>query len=252
MKRFTINGTATSFISDDLELVSAGDTEEILSIPDANFKSVLVIDTRINTNADSEIQVSEASAFVGQITVNGQSIADMTGVEHFPLLTGLDCSNNQITALDVSSNTQLQTLHVSNNQLNTLNVQNGNNASFTAFAVNGNPDLTCIQVDNVAFAESNWTNVDDAASFSTECSQALGLEPFAHLSIYPNPATNEINLSNGFSADKIDIQSLSGSLLLSGRGNYLDVRSLVPGIYIVTIYKGSDRKSFKILKTDRK
>ena len=38
-----------------------------VNIPDANFKAYLVGNSAINTNGDSEIQVSEATAFNGAI-----------------------------------------------------------------------------------------------------------------------------------------------------------------------------------------
>ena len=38
-----------------------------VNIPDANFKAYLVGNTDINTNEDSEIQISEANAFSGGI-----------------------------------------------------------------------------------------------------------------------------------------------------------------------------------------
>ena len=36
-----------------------------VNIPDTNFKAFLVGDTAINTNGDTEIQVSEANIFSG-------------------------------------------------------------------------------------------------------------------------------------------------------------------------------------------
>ena len=52
-------------------------------IPDANFKAYLVGNSAINTNGDSEIQVSEATAFNGAIFCSNMSISDLTGIESF-------------------------------------------------------------------------------------------------------------------------------------------------------------------------
>ena len=52
-----------------------------VNIPDANFKAYLVGDNTINTNQDSEIQVSEAAAFTGLIYCPNQNISDLTGNE---------------------------------------------------------------------------------------------------------------------------------------------------------------------------
>ncbi|HOZ30820.1 MAG TPA: hypothetical protein PLL66_07870, partial [Bacteroidales bacterium] len=56
---------------------------QIVNIPDANFKAALVGNLSINTNGDNEIQVSEASAYAGVISVEDMEISDLTGIEAF-------------------------------------------------------------------------------------------------------------------------------------------------------------------------
>ena len=67
---------------------------QIVTIPNANFKAYLVGNSAINTNMDTEIQVSEASTFSGTIDCNLLSINDLTGIEAFTSLTNLICTNN--------------------------------------------------------------------------------------------------------------------------------------------------------------
>ena len=97
-----------------------------VNIPDANFKAYLVGNTDINTNGDTEIQVSEATAFNGtticSINCSNMNIADLTGIEYFTSLCALQCSGNQLTSLDVSQNTALEVLSCGDNQLTSLNV----------------------------------------------------------------------------------------------------------------------------------
>lgn len=90
-----------------------------VTIPDANFKTYL-LGSSINTNGDSEIQVSEATAFTGQIICPSMNIADLTGIESFINLTQLTCYSNQITTLDLSFNTSLTFVRVENNLLTSL------------------------------------------------------------------------------------------------------------------------------------
>ncbi|MDG0972550.1 MAG: hypothetical protein P8O07_00170 [Crocinitomicaceae bacterium] len=62
-----------------------------VNIPDANFKAYLVGNAQINTNGDTEIQVSEANAFGGTIDCSSQNISDLTGIEAFTVvLPGLE------------------------------------------------------------------------------------------------------------------------------------------------------------------
>lgn len=222
-------------------------------IPDANFKAALVGNPSINTNGDSEIQVSEAAAYRGTVNVGGLHIADLTGVEAFVNIPRLYCNNNDLTSIDVSKNTaltalrcnhnQLTTLDVSKNalltdlrcymnsidvldlsdnselsllmafnnhmtslgisenlklarldagyndfttldlrpnskltqidlrgsKLTTLNVKNGQNTNITSFTTLTSIDLLCITVDDPAYSEANWTNVDNETIFRTDC-----------------------------------------------------------------------------------
>jgi len=71
---------------------------QIVNIPDQNFKNYLLANAAINTNGDSEIQLSEAQAFTGEIICNNKGIADLTGIEAFVNLTTLHCYNNSLTA----------------------------------------------------------------------------------------------------------------------------------------------------------
>ena len=59
-------------------------------------------------------------------------------------------------------------LEVTHN-LASLNLKNGNNKILGTVKITGNPLLTCIQVDDVAYAEANWTK-DAGATFSEDCS----------------------------------------------------------------------------------
>ncbi len=95
-------------------------------------------------------------------------------VSNNPLLTSLGCFFNKITHLDVSNNIHLDQLGCNNNLLESLNVRNGNNINFTYFTANSNPNLTCIQVDNAAWSEANWTQIDPQMYFSEFCN---GSEP---------------------------------------------------------------------------
>ncbi|SDS92816.1 T9SS type A sorting domain-containing protein [Winogradskyella sediminis] len=171
-----------------------------VNIPDVNFKAYLVGDTALNTNNDSEISVAEAQAFTGALDVSNLSIADLTGIEAFINITGLDCYSNNLTAIDVSSNLALTRLHCAdnsityldislntqideilcyNNQLTNLNIANGKGAAFTYMKSYNNPNLSCIQVDagtappaNVGVYDVGWTR-DLETRVVEDCSTSI-------------------------------------------------------------------------------
>lgn len=100
---------------------------QIVNIPDANFKSYLLAEKAINLNNDSEIQVSEASAFQGHINVSSLNISDLTGIEAFTSVKVLNCFDNQLTTIDLSGNISLQSLYCNKNQLSTLDLSANSN-----------------------------------------------------------------------------------------------------------------------------
>jgi len=129
---------------------------QVVTIPDAKFKAYLVNNSNINTNGDTEIQVSEATAFTGKIDCGGRRIVNLTGIEAFVNITQLSCYNNQLNALDVTKNTALITLHCYFNQLTALDVSKNtaliqllcSNNQLTALDVSKNTALKTLNCDN--------------------------------------------------------------------------------------------------------
>ena len=248
-----------------------------VTIPDTNFKTVLLNNTNINTDGNTQISCAEAAAYTGVIQLYNKSVNDLTGIEAFINITNLDIRLNNLTSIDISSNTALTSLNFSNNSLtsldvskntalttieggynnltnfdvsnnislnglsidgnlnlmsldvsentmltiltvsstsltvldvskntaltylncdsadltsldvsantalyilscsrndlSSLNIANGNNSNMStgSFRANYNPNLSCIQVDDVSYATTNFTNIDASASFSTDC-----------------------------------------------------------------------------------
>lgn len=85
-------------------------------------------------------------------------------------LKSLELTDNPLSGhLDLSSQSVIDYIRISNTQLETLNIANGNNINVRTFHADGNAILECIQVDDVAYATSNFTRVDSHVSFSLDC-----------------------------------------------------------------------------------
>jgi Leucine-rich repeat (LRR) protein len=155
-------------------------------------------------------------------------------------LVELYCNNNKITGLDVSKNKYLKVLNCVNNKLTLLNLKNGNNnsanpKSFSTVLTHNNPDLTCIQVDNVQVVNSalylqpNNFTLDSTATFSETC---------VYINIYPNPAGNiftintiiGVNLSIIDCTGKIVYKTTINSVLTS-----IETSTFNNGIYSVNV-----------------
>jgi len=88
-------------------------------------------------------------------------------------LNYLMCQDNQIQGLDLSECNNLIELGCYDNQLTSLDVKNGNNNNFIFFRCDGNANLNCINVDDAAWSNTNWTQssftFDSQHYFSNNC-----------------------------------------------------------------------------------
>ena len=120
------------------------------NFPDPNFRAY--VKEKLDTDNNNCLSESERNA-VTKIDVddgyNGQKLTSLKGIEFFPNLERLYCSENQLSSLDVSKNTALEGLICFNNQLSSLGVSQ--NAALqelycyknqlTELDVSGNPVL---------------------------------------------------------------------------------------------------------------
>ncbi|MFT5777846.1 MAG: Leucine-rich repeat (LRR) protein [Crocinitomicaceae bacterium] len=141
-----------------------------VNIPDANFKAYLVGNTAINTNADTEIQVSEATAFGGLIDCGSINVSDLSGIEAFTALTSLVCYGNQLTSLDVTQNTALTNLSCYYNLLTSIDVSQ--NTALTELDCSAN-QLTSLDVTQNIALEYLYCGPNQLTSLDVSYNTAL-------------------------------------------------------------------------------
>ena len=118
-------------------------------------------------NQLTTLDVSQNTALTTLYCYNNQLTT--LDVSNNTALTVLWCPNNQLTTLDVSQNTALTDLRCGSNLLTSIDVRNGNNTNFPWFDCTGNPNLTCISVDDAAWSTANWSDIDPQHYFSENC-----------------------------------------------------------------------------------
>jgi Leucine-rich repeat (LRR) protein len=91
-------------------------------VPDNNFEAYLEANGMGDGISGNDYVNTANINTVTSLNVNGQNIADLTGIEAFTALTFLWCQNNQLTSLDVSQNTALTYLYCGGNLLDSLDV----------------------------------------------------------------------------------------------------------------------------------
>ncbi|MBB78743.1 MAG: hypothetical protein CL844_07045 [Crocinitomicaceae bacterium] len=119
-------------------------------------------------------------------------------------LSSISCGNNLITSLDLSNNPSLYSMNCHYNQLECLNIKNGNNTNinFALFDADNNPNLTCIEVDDVNYSNNNWFYIDPQTSFSTDCNNDCSCDNSSMITKY---------VCNDYTAPDGQVYSSSGT-----------------------------------------
>ena len=169
-------------------------------------------------------------------------------------LIEFSCSNNQISQLDISQNPNLTLLFCFNNLLTSLNAKNGNNTLLEYLGTYDNPDLTCIQVDDIDFANDQNCNddywcKDPWADYSEIC--ILETEDINQVTftLYPNPTQDILNIESQEPIDSVQIYSLNGVLVKEGNNTSLRVSELPSGVYFVRILINNKTLTKKFIKS---
>ena len=130
----------TLFLATALFLMSIMTKAQNVSIPDINFKNKLLSASpnnsvakdlngnffKIDVNNDGEIQQIEAQN-VSNLSVSSSQIQDLTGIQSFINLVGLDCSFNKLKTLDLTFLNKIASLICYENSLETITTDNFTN-----------------------------------------------------------------------------------------------------------------------------
>lgn len=220
---------------------------QIVSIPDANFKAVLLSASptmqiatdfnnnyiKIDTNDDGEIQETEAQS-VKTLLINQPLMLNSTGIDSFSNLESLTFIECSLTSLDVTALSNLKSLSC-------LSMP-----TFTSLNVNNNIGLTSLSVVNVInLATLNVSNLSNLSKLSIYRSgltsfNANGLVSLTELFYFANPYSTTLTV-NGLtnltklicSQNSLSVLNLSGLTSLTEldcSGNQLTNLNGVPNI----------------------
>lgn len=167
-----------------------------------------------------------------------------------PSLMFLGLGFNSLTELDISSNLNVEGVFVPGNNLEILNIKNGNNTNFGFLNALDNPNLFCIEVDDPAYAEANFTDVDPQVMFSEECEILSVNKVNTHsITFFPNPVHNVLHIDSTKQIKNVQLTNLLGQIVLSTDKSNIEVSSLKEGLYTVSIVFNDGSTTFgKILK----
>ena len=204
---------------------------QIVSIPDNNFKSALLNHSPIiDTNGDSEIQVSEAESYTGILDVSYKGISNLEGIEAFIDIIELNANLNNLTELDITQNISLEILKFIHNDLTDIDLSNNVNLKeiwcnfneFTTLDVSNNIDLEFISapymntfnhidISNNVNLESVFFGETQLSSLNVSNNPNLGLIqiincPISSLDVSQNPLIHRL-LLDGSQIQNIDVSN---------------------------------------------
>lgn len=200
--------------------------------------AISLTDLNVSGNRLTALDVSKNKALVN-LSASNNKLSSLD-VSANPALRSLAVTKNQLETLDVSKNPALVGLYADENQLTSLNLQNGKNTLFETYNLSFslNPKLYCILVDDIIFANANWSSKKDArASYNIECTGELIL-----------PANNFTVETKGESClgennGEISIAAKSAFAYTAAindkvynfTSNNLKVTALTPGVYKIKV-----------------
>lgn len=249
---FIINSNVSSVIGLDIDSMNITDLTGIEA-----FSSLILLDCSYNKINNLNLGLNYN---LEVLLCHDNSISTINVIPNYKLRV-IKCYNNFIAELDLSQNYLIDFIDCSSNLLTCLNIKNGNNVNTYLKAIN-NPNLLCIDVDNISWSSSNWVSglhYDGSASFSINCGNTcstVGIEETSNLatSFYPNPTTGIVNI------DLRETKSNLKATLLNSLGqvvysknypsvNYINLNIDSPkGVYFLQLESEREIQTLKILK----
>lgn len=170
-------------------------------------------------------------------------------------LTELNLDGCNLTGLlNLSSYTNITKLFVTGNQIEGLNIQNGFNNLIVDHNFVNNSSMSCIQVDDVSYANANFISKDASTIYSLDCMYTLSLEDYTETinetTIYPNPTTHVLNIKTNEIISRIDVISVTGKVIKSINDNTktVDLSDLQNGVYFVSIQTKNNIITKRVIK----
>ncbi|MEY3236519.1 MAG: hypothetical protein RI883_620, partial [Bacteroidota bacterium] len=199
----------------------------------------------------NQIATLNLSSNIALITLNCM-FNQLTNLTFPNSISTFQCTNNLLTSLDLSSNASLTVLTCGDNQLTALNVKNGNNLNMNSvlFYTQGNPSLTCIEVDDATYSAANWTYIDPTSSFSEDCVAELENKQneMTKISLYPNPTSSNLTIETEEEIQSVSIFNITGALVQQEKTNSFSVAALPAGIYIVNLATENGIQTMRFVK----
>lgn len=186
----------------------------------------------------SDLNLKEINLDNNQLTGGVEHLANMISLRILSLNT-----NNFTGEISANNLINLSAFYIRENDFTRVYLQNGYNEDVYYFATLGNPNLTCIFIDDVEYVNEDWrhdTEVSTYVQTQAECDALVNnvkkIEDLKdHFSIYPIPLKNQFSLVSDLKVNQIELFDVTGKRVIQTNKKSFNVSHLVKGTYILKI-----------------
>ncbi|MRX69561.1 T9SS type A sorting domain-containing protein [Flavobacterium resistens] len=238
LKHISVNGnglTTVDFSANPLLESLYCSTNKLTSLDLSKYPALTTLDCSYNQIKTIDVSQKTNLKFlnVWSNELTSLDVSKNTALER------IYCPYNKLTTLDLSNNPNLLQVLCTGNNLMKLNLKNGGNTKMTnqsSSLFGGNPNLTCILVDDVAYSNANWSSFKDQfANYNTECEFSLGPKNFA-IESKGETCTGENNGQITVTATaQLPYTATVNGTSKTFVNNSLQITNLAPGTYTVII-----------------
>ena len=153
------NRPASETVSSTSNISDLTGIEDFAALEELNCNGLQLVNLDLTSN------VNLKTLYASDNNLTALSVTGLTALEIF------ECERNQLETLFLNTNTALLIVLADNNALTSLHIKNGNNGAITAFRAAGNPNLSCITVNNASASYLNDWDKDNTTVFGESCGE---------------------------------------------------------------------------------
>ncbi|MFZ4796248.1 MAG: ice-binding family protein [Bacteroidia bacterium] len=206
--------------------------------------AVIYFEEGASKNFDGEFDAFDLTNYIGFLSANGKDTLAISGNpmlesnEIYKINANLGTGNFKLQFSNLTSFTSQPEVYLIDNYLN-KNVRISENA-FYAFSVEENNPYT--------FGKNRF----ELQLLNTGTAITETYKRQEKLFVYPNPATNILNISvsNMTAIEDINIYDTSGKLIISSQtnNNQIDISKLTNGVYMIEVFTINGKLNCKFIK----
>ena len=130
---------------------------------------------------------------------------------------------------------------------------NGHPYSVLIINLSDNPNLRCVEVDDVLYSDTNWIDKESFTEYNTTCNNQCVTsvteddKKNSNITVFPNPTTGIIQIDSKEVIEKVIVRNVLGEIIKESKSTKIDIYNQANGIYFVEIITIKGKLSKKVI-----